>query len=391
MTKKELIIFKIITTAIIFFSVAGLLNGFRAYSAFNFGLLWVFYLLRFLFSAVILIGAIALSNHKNWGRILLMIFIPLSFVVASTALQEYILFQEKPVFILLLFPLVTAGLIIYYLNKKSVVKICANNLGQQNEQSFVSSGKAIKILNWDISFWINATLLFISLSMLLYRIFNLLKNVIRLGEWCIDEKLLIKIYSIPFVFIFIILLIVIIFKKRKRIQSVIILLSIFSLLTTMSVNTMDPFGPHLTKTKEQCKIDERNQREHQGDVGACAEWEGVGSRDSCYNNLGIEKRDHAICDKIQDEEYHNWCNIMVASYIDDYTYCDKLDKMHSIQCYYQFAKEKKDYTICDHIKHEGVYTGVCQKSACYEIIDPKNLNPTNIEQNTFCKKSLNED
>lgn len=393
MTKKELIIFKIITATLMFFSFIGSLKVFGVHEMFNYGFykLGALYLLSSLFSAAILVGAMGLSQYKNWGRKLVIVSILPVLILGS--LKIYIV-QEGLELLLssLLFSLVIAVLIIYYLNRKNVISACSNNGGQQDEQAIISNSKTMGVLNRDMSFVVNVVILSISLAVLLKSIFSLIRNVMRLGEWCTNEKFLIKVYLIPLVFIIVIFLAVIIFKKRKIVQTILIPINIFALLAATAASDMAfPFGPSLTTTKEECRIDERNKREYQGDVGACAEWERVETRDGCYKSLGIKKRDHAICDKIQDEEDHSWCNIMVASYIDDYTYCDKLDKMHSIKCYYRFADEKKDYTICDHIKYDEGYKEVCRKSACYEIIDPKNLNPNNVEQNTFCRNLIDRD
>lgn len=97
---------------------------------------------------------------------------------------------------------------------------------------------------------------------------------------------------------------------------------------------------------------------------ACAEVSQAVFKNDCYNSIGLEKNDSAICDKIEgNEELKNQCKKTVLLNSPDFS-CDKLsDRKEKDDCFTEEATVQNNPFLCESVS--GTFTnGVYKRDNC---------------------------
>lgn len=105
-------------------------------------------------------------------------------------------------------------------------------------------------------------------------------------------------------------------------------------------------------------------------------WQGVQhqkSKDWCYTDVAVDKKDISICEKIQNQDNKEGCYSGVAEAKQDILICNKIqDQDRKDECYVYVAKAKQDISICDEMEQNPykAYKELCYSGVALAKRDP---------------------
>ncbi len=136
-----------------------------------------------------------------------------------------------------------------------------------------------------------------------------------------------------------------------------------------------------TKTLENSEFQIRityNQVEIENrDLSICDKtWQGVQyqkTKDWCYTDVAVDKKDISICEKIQNQDNKEGCYSGVAEAKQDISICEKIhDQDCKDECYVSVAKAKQDISICEKMEQNPykAYKELCYSKVAFAKQDP---------------------
>lgn len=96
-----------------------------------------------------------------------------------------------------------------------------------------------------------------------------------------------------------------------------------------------------------------------GDYSLCEKITNLKEKDWCYMDIGMNKKDKAICEKVNDEAKKTSCMGVVLS---DADMCLKGDKKNTLPCIMNVAESTGDKTLCGKLSDN-------LKEKCYSIFE----------------------
>ena len=138
------------------------------------------------------------------------------------------------------------------------------------------------------------------------------------------------------------------------------------------------------KNMSLCKRAARDQRmlcytivaELKNDPDTCLGAEA--QTDQCFEQYARDKKDGSICDRITDVRYKSNCYNSLANQLSDQELCDKITDVNSKDnCYNNLANQLSNPSLCDKIKNTN------QKDNCYSNIAMR------LGDSSYCNRITN--